>query len=136
MAADVAAAQEKARAWLRVQTDAAGRVPLSTEDLDVCLAEAAIPDRDGLLVDDPEWAGHWDLNYAAGRAWDVKATRVATDFTFSADDASYSKDTVMAKCLAMAQRFYSRSIRTVPLDGDRTFGPLDSPGLMVNWNAG
>lgn len=130
------AARTKARAWLAVQTDASGRVPLSVDDLDVCLADAAIPDRDGRLVDDPDWAGAWDLDYAAGRAWDVKAGRVATDFNFSADDASYSKDSAMAKCLAMAQTFYGRTTRVLPLDGDRTFGPLDSPHLMTNWNAG
>lgn len=136
MAADATAAREKARAWLAVQTDANGRVPLSEPELDVCLDDAAIPDADGRLVDDPDWAGAWDRNYAAGRAWDVKASRVATDFSFSADDASYSKDTVMAKCLDMAQTFYGRTMRVLPLDGDRTFGPMDSPNLMTNWNAG
>lgn len=125
-----------ARARLAVLTDAAGRVPLSETEMDVALADAATVDRDGRLVSDPAWAGAWDWNYAAGRGWDIKAGKVAADFTFSADDASYSKDTVMAKCLAMAQTYYSRTTRVLPLDGDRTFGPYDSPGLMVNWNGG
>lgn len=130
--------QEAARARLRVLTDATGRIPLSDAELDECLAGSAVVDRDGRLVDSPDWAGEWDWNYAAGKGWDIKAGKVATDFTFSADDASYSKDTVMAKCLQMAATYYGRTLRVLPLDGDRTFGnPLATSGpIMTNWNAG
>lgn len=126
-----------ARARLAILTDATGRVPLTTDELDLCLADAAVVDADGAQVDDPGWAGAWDWNYAAGRGWDLKAGKVAADFTFSADDASYSKDTVMQKCLQMAQTYYGRTLRTQPLGGDRTFGlyPM-TDALMPNWNAG
>lgn len=133
-AADTARAAALTR--LASIADAAGRVPLTDDELAACLADAAIPDRDGRLVDDPDWAGAWDTNYAAGRAWDLKAGKVATDFNFSADDASYSKDTVMAKCLQMASTYYGRTLRVVPLGGDRTFTQQPGGGLMVNWNAG
>lgn len=129
-------ARAEARARLSSYADAAGRVPLSDGDLDTCLRDAAVPDSDGRTVDDPDWAGAWDMDYAAGRAWDLKAGRVATDFTFSADDASYSKDTVMAKCLAMAQTYYGRTTRTLPLGGDRTFALSPGGRTMVNWNGG
>jgi hypothetical protein len=134
MAVDMAAARTR----LGVLTDSAGRVPLSDAELDVCLAGAAIVDRNGATVDDPAWIGAWDWDYAAGKGWDLKAGKVAADFTFSADDASYSKDTVMAKCLQMAQTYYSRTLRVLPLDGDRTFrDPLGISGpMMVNWNGG
>lgn len=120
---------------LRLLTDATGRVPLTDAELELCLADAAVVDTDGRLVDDPAWVGAWDWNYAAGRGWDLKAGKVAGDFSFSADDASYSKDTVMQKCLAMAQTYYGRTLRTQPLGGDRTFG-LYPAGLMVNYNLG
>lgn len=129
-------ARATARARLASFTDASGRVPLTESDLDACLADAAVPDSDGRTVDDPDWAGAWDQNYAIGRAWDMKAGRVATDFTFSADDASYSKDAVMAKCLQMAQTYYARTTRVLPLDGDRTFTGTPGGSLMVNWNGG
>lgn len=132
----LADAREAALARLRSYADAAGRVPLSDDDLAVCLADAATVDADGRLVDDPDWAGAWDMDYAAGRAWDLKAGRVATDFNFSADDASYSKDSVMAKCLEMAATYYGRTLRTQPLNGDRTFASRPGGRLMTNWNAG
>lgn len=134
----MAANTASALARLTVYTDAAGRVPLTEAELTVCLADAAVPDRDGRPVDDPDWAGAWDFDYAAGRGWDLKAGKVATDFTFSADDASYSKAEVMAKCLEMAQTYYGRTLRVLPLDGDRTFSdPLSvNVGIMTNWNGG
>lgn len=125
----------QARARLAILTDAGGRVPLTDAELDLCLGDARVPDDDGRLVDDPAYEPTYDWNYAAGRGWDLKAGKVAADFTFSADDANYSKDTVMAKCLQMAQTYYGRTLRTQPLGGDRTFG-LYPTGLMVNYNLG
>jgi len=126
-----------AKARLRILTDATGRVPLTDEELELCLADAAVVDADGRTVDDPAWAGAWDWNYAAGRGWDLKAGKVAGDFSFSADDASYTKDVVMAKCLQMAQTYYGRTLRTQPLDGDRSFSTYPmSPALVPNWNPG
>lgn len=133
----MAANTTAALARLTILTDATGRVPLAEAELKLCLADAAVVDADGRLVDDPDWVGAWDWNYAAGRGWDLKAGKVAGDFSFSADDASYSKDTVMQKCLEMAQTYYGRTLRTQPLGGDRTFGdyPL-TDALMPNWNRG
>ena len=70
-------------------------------------------------------------NYA-----DLKAGKVAADFNFSADDASYSKASVMAQFQSMAQTYYGRTLRRQPLDGDRTFTDPPLGRLMVNWNGG
>lgn len=40
--------------------------------------------------------------------WGLKAGKVAGDFTFSADDASYDKGEVMAKCLEMEAHYAAK----------------------------
>lgn len=57
-----------------------------------------------------DWEGAWALNAAAAEGWRMKAARVAGDFNFSADDASYSKGDVMAHCLEMEQSYRALSI--------------------------
>lgn len=131
MAASTTALQN-AQTRLSSMTAASVRPGLTEQELSTLLAISVTPDREGRPADDPNWTGGWDLDYAAAEGWRWKAAAVAADFSFSADDASYQKDTVMAKCLAMAAAFAAKTTRSAPLDGDRSFGTYTSPGLQVN----
>jgi hypothetical protein len=111
---------------------ASERPVLSLDDLDALLAAWAVPDQDGRLPQDPTWSGTWDLNAAAADGWRWKAGRVAGDFTFSADDASFSKGDVMAKCLQMADEYAAKGMGYIGVRDDRAHAPYDSPRLRVN----
>lgn len=107
------------------------RPVLSPADLDGLLDSHAIVDRAGRLVTDAGWEPTWDLDAAAADGWEWKAGRVAGDFTFSADDASYSKGDVMAKMLDMAATYRAKSLTVLGLADDRAHAPYDSPRLVL-----
>jgi len=74
-------------------------------------------DADGREPQDDGWVGTWDLNAAAAEGWRMKAGKVAGDFNFSADGASYSKADVLAQCLEMEAKYASKShgvLNTLP----------------------
>ena len=121
-----------ALARLRLLVAPDERPALSADDLDTILAAHRIPDATGLPVTDPAWVPSWDLDAAAAEAWSVKAARVAGDFTFSADDASYNKGEVMAKCLQMAEHYGQRGLAVLGVAADYTHTVYDSPRLRVN----
>ena len=108
------------------------RPTLSTDDLDAILDAQRISDAYGRTITDPDWAPTWDLDQAVADAWDVKAARVAGDFNFSADDASFSKGDVLANCAAMAAQYRARGLRTLGAGADRVHPPYDATRLVVN----
>lgn len=108
------------------------RPALSPADLQDLLDEYRTADADGAWITDPGWVPTWDLNGAAAEGWRRKAARVATDFTFSADGASYDKGEVMAHCLAMAAAFDAkRPPGILGVREDRAAAPYDSPRLTL-----
>lgn len=122
-----------ARALLSNYVAATARPALSLADLDGLLDLSLIPDPDGRLVTDEGYVPTWDLNGAAAEGWRWKAGRVAGDFSFSADNASYSKADTMAHCLAMANTYAAKAAPFVlRLQDDRSHAPYDSPRLAVN----
>lgn len=113
-------ARDDALAELRLNVAPEARPVLSNEDLGILLDRCAIIDADGLPPSDTDWSPTYDVNAASARAWRVKAGRVAGDFNFSADGASYSKADVLANCLEMEGRYAAMSngiLRTVGPSG-------------------
>jgi len=62
-----------------------------------------------------DWIPTYDLHAAAADVWEEKAATVASDFTFSADGGSYSRDQVyqqyMAQCRNHRGRRMPKSMR-------------------------
>lgn len=73
------------------------RPAVSDADLTSILTAARRPDVDGQPI--------WDVNAAIAEVWAVKAARVAGDYNFTADDASFSKGDVLANMAAMEARY-------------------------------
>lgn len=90
---------------------------LSDADLDALLDTYPLLDVTGYRSTDTAWEPVWDLNAAAAEGWRWKAAKVAGDFTFSADDASYSKGDVLAQCLEMEAKYASRVNGTSRVEG-------------------
>lgn len=108
------------------------RPALSADDLGTIVDAFQVPDASGVLFTEEGYTPTWDVNGAVAEAFRVKAARVAADFTFSADDGSFSKGEVMAKLLQMADEYGQRGLRVIPAGADRATGPYDSPRLLVN----
>lgn len=100
--------RDAALAALTDMVAAESRPTLSTETLGRLLDAATVADRDGRQPTDPEWVPTWHLDYAAAEGWRLKAGKVAGDFSFSADGASYQKADVLANCLAMEAKYAAR----------------------------
>jgi len=116
---------------LKNMTAATVRPVLDAETLTALLASFAIQDRWGARVQDEGWEPTWDLNAAAAEGWRWKAAAVAADFTFSADDGSFSKGEVMAKCLAMAEQYAAKGYGTLGARDDRAHAAYNSPRLVL-----
>lgn len=99
-------------------------------DLETLLDMFQRPDADGLMPDDTGWTPTWDLNAAAAEGWRWKAARVAGDFTFSADGASYSKADVLAHCLDMEQTYLAKCSGTSLVVGRAYLTDYDARDLI------
>lgn len=57
-----------------------------------------------------EWAGKWDLNAAAARAWRLKAGKVAGAHNFTTDGQAFSRGDVHKHCMAMAREYARQQV--------------------------
>lgn len=96
-------------ALLMERVAATSRPVLSDATVAAILDSHPTPDTAGRLADDDDWVPTYDLDAAAAEGWRVKGGKVAGDFNFAADGATYSKADVMAHCLAMEAKYASRS---------------------------
>jgi hypothetical protein len=93
-----------ARVKMLGATDA--RPVLADADVQTLVDQAAIADANGNSPHDlGEWVETYDVNLALALVWATKAARVAGDFNFSADDASFQKGDVLAHCLDMEAKY-------------------------------
>lgn len=99
--------ETEALATLRDYLGGDSRPELGQDTLERLVRRFKLEDRDGRRPDDDGWLGAYALNAAAAEGWRMKGSKVAADFNFSADGASFSKGDVMAKCLEMEQHYAS-----------------------------
>ena len=90
---------------LRPMVAADQRPALSDSDLGGLLDGARARDSLGRYHGDAGWAETYDLNRAAMEGWRLKAAKVAGDFSFQADNASYSKGEVLASMERMVAMY-------------------------------
>ena len=94
-----------ARTRLTAMLGGDARPTLSDDEVTALLDSYRLADSDGRAPGDEGWTGNWALNAAAAEGWRWKSAKVAGDFTFSADDASYNKGDVLANCERMVAQF-------------------------------
>lgn len=97
---------------------ASARPALEDAEIDALLSRFRLRDRSGVLPDTAGWEGTYALNAAAAEGWRIKGARVAGDFNFSADGASYSKGEVLAHCLDMEAKFAAMDRGVLYTDGE------------------
>lgn len=96
---------------------------VAPSDIETLLDMVRLPDNQGRLIGDTGYVEeNWDLNSAAAEGWRWKAAKVAGDFTFSADGASYSKADVLAHCLEMEQTYLAKVTGTSLVRGASGLG--------------
>lgn len=110
---------------------ATSRPVLSPEAVGALLDSYASQDNDGRAPSDTGWVGTWDLNAAAAEGWRMKAGKVAGDFNFSADNASYSKADVLAHCLEMETKYASLCHGTMNTLAGRPLLPTGWDGTLI-----
>lgn len=87
---------------------AESRPVLDSAALGRLLDSAALVDGMGRGPKDKDWTPTYDLNRAAMDGWRLKAGKVAADFTFTADNASYSKGEVLANMERMVAMYAAK----------------------------
>jgi len=83
--------------------------PALTEDeLEDLLAEAAIPDGEGVAPEDEGWEPTYDINRAASEAWLIKAARAAELVEVDPPESGIVTSKVFDNCRAMARLYSAR----------------------------
>lgn len=123
--------REVALTLLREKVASTSRPVLPDATVGALLDAYPMVDADGRAPTDAAWVGTWDLNAAAAEGWRMKAGKVAGDFNFSADNASYSKADVLAHCLEMETKYASLSHGLMSTLHGRPRLPRDWDGTQV-----
>ncbi len=112
----------RGQAWARLKAmTAADSTPvLSADELDLLLDMHRTADASGVAPGATGWVGTWDLNRAACEGWKWKAAKVAGNFTFSADGATFNRSEILANCERMIAQYSRRSAVSLPLATERT----------------
>lgn len=107
---------DETTAWDRLSSMVAKVSDPVLDDLEVSdlLSFARRPDSDGLLPDDANWTGTYDLNAAAAEGWRWKAAKAAGQFAFSSDGQTFNRNQIYEACLAMADRYSKRVVGSIP----------------------
>lgn len=123
--------REVALALLTEKVAATSRPTLEAATVGALLDAYPMEDSEGRRPTDDGWVGTWDLNAAAAEGWRMKAGKVAGDFNFSADGASYSKADVLAHCLEMETKYASLSHGLMATLRGKPRLPRDWDGVQV-----
>jgi hypothetical protein len=98
---------------LAAKTSANTDPGLDETELNVLLRSHAVVDRYGIRPDERGWEPTYSLDAAAAEGWRWKAAKVADRFAFSSDAGSFQRDQVHQHCIAMAQHYSSKVVRTL-----------------------
>lgn len=96
---------EDAKTIVALESDAGSEPVVNDANLDLILGQCALADSEGLPPTDDDWAGAYDLKLAIAKVFDIKASKVGTDFDFSADGGNY-KRSQKAELFRMRAREY------------------------------
>lgn len=83
--------------------------PLTSDELAQCLLDGAVPDANGLFVDDPHWEETYDFNRAASSGWTRKAGKVASDYTITIEGRELNRGQMIDNFLKMAAEFLKKA---------------------------
>ena len=81
---------------------------LSEDELEDLLAEAAIPDGEGIVPEGEGWEPTHDINRAASEAWLIKAARVAELVEVDPPGSGIVTSKIFDNCRAMARLYSAR----------------------------
>ena len=113
-----------ARRRLITLTAATSAPVLTADEVEDLLVASRRADANGLVYGDTEWAGVYDIYAAAAKGWEIKASKAAAEFDFSADGASFTKGAVYERCLEMAARMRAQAGTGVPGYGSGGAGTM------------
>lgn len=83
----------------------ASRPALTEPEVDAIVARHRVPDVNGIRPGEVGYAATYAVNAAVAEVYRIKGARVAGDYNFTADDASFSKGDVLANLLTMETKY-------------------------------
>lgn len=114
----------------RIKLLAAADSTPALEDGEITTTIQAYPmvDRYGVTADVTGWEPTWNIYAIVSELWSIKAGKVAGNFNFGADEATYNKGDVMAHCLAMQAKYAAMVAGSAPTGP----GVRRLPNVVVN----
>jgi hypothetical protein len=79
-------------------------------DLQVLADNCLVPDTEDRAPDEDGYITTYDLNAVASIVWDMKASAIADEFTFSADGGTYQRSQKFEQYIRQANHYRSLSV--------------------------
>lgn len=107
--------------------DGDSKPALAPADLDTLIAMARRVDENGVEPGDTtNWTETYDVNYAVGQAWLVKAGRLAGHYNFMVQGKMFSRQQFYDHCMKMSKHYVSKAgIKAIRLSGDQGQAYID-----------
>jgi hypothetical protein len=82
---------------------------LSSDELTQALLAGAVPDAAGLFIEDPHWEPTYDLNRSASSGWQLKAGKVASDYTITIEGRELNRGQMIDNFLKLAKAYLQQA---------------------------
>jgi hypothetical protein len=113
--ADPTFTEAEVRTRISLLTLATVEPTLTSDELDVLVAQSKRIDAQGLTVDDASWSPTWSLNGAIALGWELKAAKVALAFDVQTSKTKLTRSQMYTNCMAMADRWRRRVMDAIQI---------------------
>jgi hypothetical protein len=98
-------------------TQAETEPKLSIDELKLLTRKAKRADFAGKAPSDARWTPTFNLAYAVGLGWEMKAMKVATGYDFQSADQNFKRSQMYAQLMKVAQGWKSKAAESIHLQG-------------------
>lgn len=113
-------------------TQAEREPALDSEEIDELVLRSKRPDSSNRPPTDESWEPTWNINAAVALGWELKASRLATDFDIRSADQDMKRSQAYEMCLRQSDRWKRRVMESPQIEGSLRRNLTD--GVFSNAN--
>ena len=91
-----------------VFSDGSSEPKITSEDLDMLVMGSKTMDKYGVWPTEDSWTATYDVNWAIGTAWELKAARTANRYLFMSGGKMFSRNQYYDHCVKMSRYYKSK----------------------------
>lgn len=109
--------EDEARADIGLLTRSTSAPTLDGEELEYLLRRAKRADSSGRAPSDAAWEPTFNIAFAVGLGWELKAGKLVDAYDFKSKDRSFNRSQMRKHCLDQMKLWKSRATESVMLPG-------------------